>query len=690
MPFCSAIDCKKRTGSKSDFSENNVSFHRLPTHNRSQWIHRIRRENIKALKEVRICSDHFEASCFKRDLKSELMGTKPKAELTEDAVPTIFSHAKRVDKRKSSSKRIGEVEKRQLFDDLVSANNSTTEINDTIHQDVKFELCEIAIQTELTFPPSSDVAFFLTNQMETDDIHDVEKTDVESSELSQDELDDSYIPSSQESQDSTDCRDDVQEKNVIDDVKLVVVWSCLLQLLSFCRVCKSKAIIKTVNYFGFAVSVNLLCDLGHKTTWSSMPKINELFSMNLLLPAAILFSGSRYEVFKDICDAIGIRYLGKTRFNYVQKAYLFPAIHNVYKKVRAVLIDEIKRNKSNVDLSGDARCDSPGYSAKYSTYSLMDTTTSRILHFHVTHVNHVGNSSRMEKSGLISVLNKIESMSINVNSLVTDRHPGVTKYLREEKQNILHQFDIWHFSKNIKKALSKAGKKKDCEIINDWTKAIINHFWWCCKTCDGSEEILRERWTSLMFHISNRHRWVGYKHFKQCIHQRLSKKDIKNKLWIKEGTPAYVEVEKIVKKRKTLTDLKHCTKFMHSGNLEVFHSVLLKFCPKRIHFSLNGMIARTELAILHFNSVVSTDYAETKAGKQVFKHEYSKITNSWVIKRVRAKPEKCYIRQLLDEVMRLIISNEKSLPITSVQSNIARIEKPKKEDSIRSMKSRFK
>ena len=62
MPFCSAIECKKRTGSKSDFSENKVSFHRLPSHNRSQWIHRIRRENIKDLKELRICSDHFEVS----------------------------------------------------------------------------------------------------------------------------------------------------------------------------------------------------------------------------------------------------------------------------------------------------------------------------------------------------------------------------------------------------------------------------------------------------------------------------------------------------------------------------------------------------------------------------------------------------------------------------------------------------
>ena len=79
----------------------------------------------------------------------------------------------------------------------------------------------------------------------------------------------------------------------------------------------------------------------------------------------------------------------------------------------------------------------------------MDTPTNLVVHFFVTHVGQAGNSARMEKSGLISVLEKVESMGVKVKSLVTDRHQGVSKYLRKEKTNIVHQFDIWHFSKNI-------------------------------------------------------------------------------------------------------------------------------------------------------------------------------------------------------------------------------------------------
>ena len=37
-----------------------------------------------------VCSEHFEPSCFKRNLQAELMGTKPRNILKDDAVPAIF------------------------------------------------------------------------------------------------------------------------------------------------------------------------------------------------------------------------------------------------------------------------------------------------------------------------------------------------------------------------------------------------------------------------------------------------------------------------------------------------------------------------------------------------------------------------------------------------------------------------
>lgn len=41
---------------------------------------------------------------------------------------------------------------------------------------------------------------------------------------------------------------------------------------------------------------------------------------------------------------------------------------------------------SPVKLAGDGRADSPGFSAKYGTYSLLDVERNKILHFEVVQV----------------------------------------------------------------------------------------------------------------------------------------------------------------------------------------------------------------------------------------------------------------------------------------------------------------
>ena len=71
-------------------------------------------------------------------------------------------------------------------------------------------------------------------------------------------------------------------------------------------------------------------------------------------------------------------------------------------------------------LGGDGRCDSPGYSAKYCTYSVMEQESSQILHFHVTNVAETaGNSNLMEKQGLIKVLEKLSTSGVAVESITT-------------------------------------------------------------------------------------------------------------------------------------------------------------------------------------------------------------------------------------------------------------------------------
>lgn len=56
-------------------------------------------------------------------------------------------------------------------------------------------------------------------------------------------------------------------------------------------------------------------------------------------------------------------------------------------------------------------------------------------------------SVNMEKEGLIRSLAFFENNGLKVDTLVTDRHTGITKYMREKYPEITHYFDIWHVAK---------------------------------------------------------------------------------------------------------------------------------------------------------------------------------------------------------------------------------------------------
>ena len=180
--------------------------------------------------------------------------------------------------------------------------------------------------------------------------------------------------------------------------------------------------------------------------------------------------------------------------------------------MNASLVNRLK-NEGECKLSGDGRHDSPGHNAKHVTYSLMKQQTNEIVAFPVTQVTEAGNSNRTVKVGFIKALKEVKQKGICINQLTTDRHTGIWKYMREKESKITHQFDVWHFAKNIKKKLHVVSKKKSCSILQKWIKSISNHFWWACATSRGDEELLHEKWLSVLFHVQNIHQWRTSKQF---------------------------------------------------------------------------------------------------------------------------------------------------------------------------------
>ena len=120
----------------------------------------------------------------------------------------------------------------------------------------------------------------------------------------------------------------------------------------------------------------------------------------------------------------------------------------MYTTNRQLIIDNAAE-KGDMDLLGDRRCDSPGYNAKYGTYTVLDKNSGLVLDFNISHVRIAGNSARMELDGLKQVLERLEGHGLPISSLTTDRHKQVRCYMHKEKGKINHQFDVWHVAKNI-------------------------------------------------------------------------------------------------------------------------------------------------------------------------------------------------------------------------------------------------
>ena len=552
--------------------------------------------------------------------------------------------------------------------------------------------------TDWSFPPTVHVTFSTSS---TATIHPDSECESENEVPSLDQ-DESFRVSnfdSDSSEDEIPFEEDetikefttVPSSSPILDTKFLVFWSCLLPLFRVCQTCLQDATVTKVFTTGSALVVSLLCKNNHSTEWRSQPRIKQMNAGNVLLAAAVLYSGNTFARIKEMMNIANVKFFSHTTYDRLQRSLLFPTINKVYKSTRDTIIRRITL-QNEVNLIGDGRCDSPGYNAKYGTYTLMESDTDEIIDFHVVHVSVAGNSARMEKEGLVTLLDKFKSRNIPIKSLTTDRHIQIKAYMKKDQPEIKHQCDVWHVRKNIKKTRVKSAKKKECEELNCWIKAIINHFWWSCASCNGCVIELKERWLSLLYHIRNKHRWEHQMKFKKCQHPRLTRMQAKETKWLKEGDPSYIALEKIVADKRLLSDLKYLVDFCHTGNLEVYHSLYNKYCPKRLHFGYNGMIARSQLAVLDFNSGVSVEQAKTKLGELRYKQSFSKVTKSWCVKKIASEKSRDYLKDLLDVTVDMKLSGDVyDLPKTkTVPKCIAPVERPCKQEAIANMRTRFK
>lgn len=495
--------------------------------------------------------------------------------------------------------------------------------------------------------------------------------------------DETYSPDT-----DTDYMDTTNTQPVEDICKYLVFESELVKLLRFCPNCGSciTDISKTIS--GSCLTVSYSCFAGHSDIWRSQPLIHHMPAGNLLLSAAILLSGATYSKTEQFSKILSMPILSRSEYFKIQKIYLIPVI-NDYWTMHQTAILSVLSSEPDLRVCGDARSDSPGYSAKYSSYTIMDMKTSLIIDQQLVSLadDSIQSSVAMETEALDRSLEFVISSGLKIQTMATDRHNGVQSFMKQKYPKIDHQFDVWHFSKNITKKLHKKALSKEANELMPWIRCISNHLFYCSQTCCGDPQLLKEKWMSCIHHVVNRHHFNGER-MTQCEHGETDD-DID---WMTPDSGAHKALKSVVLDQRLLKDIDKLTGFCHTGQLEVYHSMLLKYAPKREHFHYDCMQARLQLAALDHNHNVDRDIARDKDGKPILRQVFSKAGKDWIVRQIYDNKQ----YDFLDDLLRNIVSrrHDKTISLddsttTTIRRSIATSDRPDRDCALQQYHSRF-
>ena len=154
-------------------------------------------------------------------------------------------------------------------------------------------------------------------------------------------------------------------------------------------------------------------------------------------------------------------------------------------------------------------------------------------------------------------------------------------------------------------------------------------------------------------------------------------------------------LEDIVLHPKVLKDIAKLSEFCNTGGLEVYRSMLLKYCPKREHFSYKGMKARSQLAAIDNNENVGRMQSGIErganAGEARYRKCYSKKQKQWIVKPILEKTTYHVLPEMSDRVLEKCESDT-AVPLEvniCLPQTIATEAAPEKHELIRRHRSQF-
>ena len=344
------------------------------------------------------------------------------------------------------------------------------------------------------------------------------------------------------------------------DPKYIVFHNQLLLLL-MCYFCLSTAVTVTSVLTGSMLVAAIKCSKCKSIwEWCRQPKIRGYAIGDILLSGAIIFSGNLPKKSLRLLKSISIACPSARSFFRHQNKHIHHVVAKLWNSQHHQLLQGI--GEEDLLIGGDGRCDRMGHSAKYGSYAAVDVQQNKIW------------------------------------------------------QGIKHYFDCWHIAKSIKKKLQLLSKRKGFELVGEWTKSIVNHYYWSFMSTEiDDKDLIEAKWKSLIRHIQNWHEGHGHT-FPRCSHQTLSPETMYETVWFTPDSEPCDALENIVLDKTLFMDVANSSAFGQTSPVEGYHSLINQFAPKMYHFSFLGLKTRLLLAAMHFNENAERHQCQKKKEHQ--------------------------------------------------------------------------
>lgn len=108
----------------------------------------------------------------------------------------------------------------------------------------------------------------------------------------------------------------------------------------------------------------------HTRIWNSQPVSQGYPIGNIIMSSALLSAGLLPSPVIRFFQFMNCASISKSTFFRHQKKFVQPGIRLEWERIQSEIISSLKASGNKLSIGGDGRCDSPGYSAKYGSYTL--------------------------------------------------------------------------------------------------------------------------------------------------------------------------------------------------------------------------------------------------------------------------------------------------------------------------------